>query len=278
MLWVAPVVLAAGAVAALGDRRGATTAARERPPTRCATRSSCSLASLDDARAEHDARRARRRRARRDRATRRRAARRGARLASPALASAARRRRRSPAPAGDRRRPRAACSSSPRRALTIAVAVVVLAAVNPFAAAPAPLRVTTRPSRSSGCSSSPRRLVADGDAAPGAHRLRRGAALDPRERRGARRERVAALRARGSRAAPRQAGCARVRRALPARSSSRRDAAAAHLYDGIVLYQHDQATAPRRSTRSCGRATLPESQFEQSVTADVPRDRSSLSD
>ena len=42
--------------------------------------------------------------------------------------------------------------------------------------------------------------------------------------------------------------------------------AAAHLYDGIVLYQHDRTTAPRAPS-SIAAGDLPETQLEQRLTA-----------
>lgn len=147
--------------------------------------------------------------------------------------------------------------------LTIAVAVVVLAAVNPFAAAPAPLRVT-KAVQVLGLLVVAEKAVADGEQLRALTAYDAVLRLDPRDaealiesgwlryEQGLAQHREGWVRA----------GAATLQSAVVVAPN----AAAAHLYDGIVLYQHDRdRTAALHQILRAG--DLPESQFEQSVTA-----------
>jgi tetratricopeptide (TPR) repeat protein len=145
----------------------------------------------------------------------------------------------------------------------VVVAVVVLAAANPFAAAPAPLRVT-KAVQVLGLLVVAEKAVAQGEQLRALTAYDAVLRLDPRDaealiesgwlryEQGLAQHREGWVRA----------GAATLRRAVVVAPN----VAAAHLYDGIVLYQHDRdrAAALHQILRA---GELPESPFDQSVTA-----------
>ena len=147
--------------------------------------------------------------------------------------------------------------------LAVVVAVVVLAATNPFAAGPAPLPVT-RNVQLLGLLVVAEKAVAEGEQLRALTAYDAVLRLDPRDAEALiesgwlRYEQGLAQHDEGWV----RAGAATLRRAVVVAPN----AAAAHLYDGIVLYQYDrERTAALRQIQRAG--DLPESSFEQSVTA-----------